>query len=55
MEKGTSVGSRNPFYNPNGAEGGTRTPTGFPTTPVKLVPMLRVAGARWIRVLYEPR
>ena len=33
MKKGASAESRNPFDYSNGAEGGTRTPTGFPTTP----------------------
>src|SRR3990172_7753888 len=33
MKKGTPAQSRNPFENCHGAEGGTRTPTGFPTTP----------------------
>src|SRR3990172_952910 len=32
MKKETPAESRNPFKNCDGAEGGTRTPTGFPTT-----------------------
>src|SRR3990172_5522586 len=46
-KKGTSAESRNPYSYSNGAEGGTRTPTGFPTTPsrwrVYQVPPLRHA------------
>src|SRR3972149_1615252 len=34
-KKGTSAESRNPFEYCDGAEGGTRTPTGFPTTPAE--------------------
>src|SRR3990172_2751435 len=33
MKKGNPARSQIPFNYSNGAEGGTRTPTGFPTTP----------------------
>jgi hypothetical protein len=36
-EKGIPAISRNPFLFCHGAEGGTRTPTGFPTTPITTI------------------
>src|SRR3989304_2927023 len=43
-KKGTSAESRNPFEYCHGAEGGTRTPTGFPTTPGR--PLLSFGTSR---------
>jgi len=41
-EKGNSGFIRNPLYFQDGAEGGTQTPTGFPTTPSRSRCLCRV-------------